>query len=64
VHGWLEFSFYTAPSSVLEVEGSENGEDGDDGSESPEKGWVCMDDLLIDNEDEERLEMDTGIDSD
>jgi hAT family C-terminal dimerisation region len=56
-----------APSSVLEVEGSENGEDGDDGDdggESPKEGWVRMDDLLIDDEDEEQLEMDTGIDSD
>ncbi|KAI0262143.1 hypothetical protein BGY98DRAFT_940506 [Russula aff. rugulosa BPL654] len=38
---------------VLEVEGSEDGEDGDDGGESPEEGWVRMDDLLIDDEDEE-----------
>ena len=53
MRGWLKFSFYTAPSSVLEVEGSEDGEDGDDGGESPEEGWVRMDDLLIDDEDEE-----------
>jgi hypothetical protein len=58
-----------APSSILEVEVSEDGEDdedgGDDGemSESVEKSW---DGLLIDDEDEdsELLGMDADIDSD
>jgi hypothetical protein len=58
-----------APSSILEVEVSEDGEDdengGDNGemSESVEKSW---DGLLIDDEDEDSklLGMDTDIDSD
>jgi hypothetical protein len=55
-----------APSSILEAEISEEGDDnkeGDDGDESPEEGWVRLDDLLIDDEDEE-LEMDADIGSD
>jgi hypothetical protein len=53
--------------SILEAEVSEDGEDdedGDDGgesSETAEKGW---DDLLIDDEDEELLGMDTDKDTD
>jgi hypothetical protein len=52
---------------ILEAEVSEDGKDdkdGDDGGESSEtieKGW---DDLLIDDEDEELLGMDTDIDTD
>jgi hypothetical protein len=49
------------------VEVSDDGNDDEDGvddgesSETAEKGW---DNLLIDDEDEERLVMDTDIDSD
>lgn len=65
---WHDLLFQaSAPSSILEAEVSEDGEDdedGDDGgesSETAEKGW---DDLLIDDEDEELLGMDTDKDTD
>lgn len=53
-----------APSSILEAEVSEDGEDdkdGDNDGETAERGW---DNLLIDDDDDKLLGMDTDIDSD
>jgi hAT family C-terminal dimerisation region len=53
-----------APSSILEAEVSEDGEDDEDGDndgETAERGW---DNLLIDDDDDKLLGMDTDIDSD